>query len=289
MVALVGALVLSIGLGSVSAPAALPGIPAPALPSSFTASVAAPASMSGPFAADPHLAVPYFGARYYSSHVGRFTTSDPAYSLQQNLVDPQRWNKYAYARSNPLRYTDPDGKFILPVLVVVGVAAVYAVLASPDIANAPGPHDPLYKSDQSGKLIANAALAVMSLKALFPTEGLSPPDQRDARDVHSRYGDATPVFEGQQPARLPPGPDPDAGGPHTRLRRDTVNDRIYQGREFDANGNPVRDIDFTSPTYRNGRPRADHPAAPHQHPWVPNSPENPKAGFKRGAGEPAGQ
>jgi RHS repeat-associated protein len=54
----------------------------------------------------------YFGARYYASRVGRFTTTDPAYVLQENLLDPQRWNKYAYARNNPLKYTDPDGRLI---------------------------------------------------------------------------------------------------------------------------------------------------------------------------------
>jgi RHS repeat-associated protein len=128
---------------------------------------------------DAETGLDYFGARYYGSRIGRFTTVDPVYTWQENFVDPQRWNRYAYARNNPLRYTDPDGKFILPALVVVGAAAVYAILASPDIANAPGPKDPLFKSDQSGKLIANAALAVTSLKAIFPTEGLSPPDQRD--------------------------------------------------------------------------------------------------------------
>jgi hypothetical protein len=26
------------------------------------------------------------------------------------LSDPQRWNKYAYTRNNPLRYVDPDGR-----------------------------------------------------------------------------------------------------------------------------------------------------------------------------------
>jgi len=59
---------------------------------------------------DAETGLDYFGARYYRANVGRFTTTDPVYTWQENLVDPQRWNRYAYARSNPLRYTDPDGR-----------------------------------------------------------------------------------------------------------------------------------------------------------------------------------
>ena len=51
-----------------------------------------------------------FGARYYRAQVGRFTTVDPVSTLSENLVDPQRWNRYAYARNNPLKYVDPDGR-----------------------------------------------------------------------------------------------------------------------------------------------------------------------------------
>ena len=54
----------------------------------------------------------YFGARYYSAEVGRFTSVDPATTLEENLLDPQRWNRYAYGRNNPLRYADPDGRII---------------------------------------------------------------------------------------------------------------------------------------------------------------------------------
>ena len=61
---------------------------------------------------DSETGLDYFGARYYGSKIGRFTTGDPAMTIQANLVDPQRWNRYAYARNNPLRYTDPDGKII---------------------------------------------------------------------------------------------------------------------------------------------------------------------------------
>lgn len=56
----------------------------------------------------------YFGARYVASNVGRFTTIDPVYTWKENLADPQRWNRYAYVRNNPLRFTDPDGRCIYP-------------------------------------------------------------------------------------------------------------------------------------------------------------------------------
>jgi RHS repeat-associated protein len=62
---------------------------------------------------DAETGLDYFGARYYGSRIGRFTTTDPVYTWQENLVDPQRWNRYAYARNNPLRYVDPDGKAVL--------------------------------------------------------------------------------------------------------------------------------------------------------------------------------
>jgi RHS repeat-associated protein len=59
---------------------------------------------------DSETGLDYFGTRYYRADVGRFTTVDPAMTLEENLVDPQRWNRYAYARNNPLKYVDPDGR-----------------------------------------------------------------------------------------------------------------------------------------------------------------------------------
>jgi len=75
---------------------------------------------------DPETGLDYFGARYYGSKIGRFTTVDPVYTWQENLVDPQRWNRYAYARNNPLRYVDPDGKVPIPV-IVAGIWAAYEI------------------------------------------------------------------------------------------------------------------------------------------------------------------
>jgi RHS repeat-associated protein len=51
----------------------------------------------------------YFGARYYGSSMGRFLSPDAFYH-DSHVADPQSWNEYAYARNNPLRFTDPSGK-----------------------------------------------------------------------------------------------------------------------------------------------------------------------------------
>ena len=60
-------------------------------------------------------------------------------------------------------------------------------------------------------------------------------------------------------------PIPDTDAPHTQLgTRDGSKGKYPQAREFDENGNPVRDIDFTD----HGRGH-DHPC-PHQHKHEPN-------------------
>jgi RHS repeat-associated protein len=59
---------------------------------------------------DVETGLDYFGARYYGSKIGRFTTIDPSLTIRENTLDPQRWNRYAYGRNNPLRFVDPDGR-----------------------------------------------------------------------------------------------------------------------------------------------------------------------------------
>jgi hypothetical protein len=88
---------------------------------------------------------------------------------------------------------------------------------------------------------------------------------------HSQYADGTLVTKKQRPPRLgDPKPDPQAQGAHSQLRWDSHHQRVYQAREFDKFGQPVRDIDFTSPTYPSGQLRKDHLPPPHQHDWLAN-------------------
>ncbi len=58
---------------------------------------------------DTETRLDYFGARYYRAGIGRFTTVDPEHA-SASPDDPQSWNAYAYARNNPLKYVDPDGR-----------------------------------------------------------------------------------------------------------------------------------------------------------------------------------
>ena len=58
---------------------------------------------------DTNSGLDYFGARYYSSAMGRFMSPDqPGY---QDKDDPQSMNLYSYVRNNPLTSVDPDGHY----------------------------------------------------------------------------------------------------------------------------------------------------------------------------------
>jgi RHS repeat-associated protein len=50
----------------------------------------------------------YMHARYYSPVWGRFLSVDP---IRGSARKPQTWNRYAYARNNPVRFTDPAGLY----------------------------------------------------------------------------------------------------------------------------------------------------------------------------------
>jgi len=59
----------------------------------------------------------YFGARHYLPEIGSFITED---THPATLSDPQTLNVYAYCRNNPLKYVDPNGRWIETALDIVG-------------------------------------------------------------------------------------------------------------------------------------------------------------------------
>jgi len=59
----------------------------------------------------------YYGARYYDSDIGRFTTAD---TVAGSVNNPQSLNRYAYVQNNPMKYVDPTGNVMNAPQEVVG-------------------------------------------------------------------------------------------------------------------------------------------------------------------------
>jgi RHS repeat-associated protein len=60
---------------------------------------------------DVETGMDYFGARYYGSTQGRFTSPDPLFASGRG-ANPQTWNRYAYVLNNPLALVDPTGLIV---------------------------------------------------------------------------------------------------------------------------------------------------------------------------------
>src|SRR6267154_3745923 len=58
---------------------------------------------------DNETGLDYFGARYFASTQGRFTSVDPIGVKLARMIDPQQLNRYSFVRNNPLKYVDADG------------------------------------------------------------------------------------------------------------------------------------------------------------------------------------
>ena len=74
--------------------------------------------MSQKFIGQPHdngTGLDYFGARFYSASLGRFTSPDQVILTSRRMAQPHLLNLYAYANNNPLSYTDPTGMDAGPI------------------------------------------------------------------------------------------------------------------------------------------------------------------------------
>jgi RHS repeat-associated protein len=78
---------------------------------------------------DDDVGLYYFGARWYSSALGRFVSPDPLYLLhpEEGARTPRYLNPYAYAANNPVRFVDRSGLAFWDVVKTIGGVAALVV------------------------------------------------------------------------------------------------------------------------------------------------------------------
>jgi len=197
-------------------------------------------------AQDAQTGLSYFGARWYDPLTGRFTGVDPVSFVESN---PQSFNRYAYGNNNPYKFRDPDGAYAQLLVPIAVIAAV--VIASTHRPNVSGVGSRNRTRPHESTLILNEAKPDADKNTASETDKTEKSNRFPDRPL-PRDKDGNPI------------PDQDAKGhPHSQLGQQQGRKGKYdQAREFDANGRPVRDIDFTD----HGR---QHPN-PHQHRYLPN-------------------
>ncbi|MCP5491230.1 MAG: hypothetical protein H7A42_09015 [Chlamydiales bacterium] len=205
---------------------------------------------------DPETNLIYFGKRYYSPHQTRWLTTDPA-GFTDSL------NLYQYALNNPFKYYDPDGQFAIAIpLLVWGASEVVIPCVAAAITTALlywGVYEGLEAIGDKINQDNTYSPTQDYQDYLMQFEGSSEEEKKKkSKDV---YAPDRPLP--RDPRTKEPVPEADA--PHTELgTKDGTKGKYPQAREFDTQGRPVKDIDFTD----HGRPQ-NHPN-PHEHKWKPN-------------------
>jgi RHS repeat-associated protein len=108
--------------------------------------------------------------RIYDPLLARFMQPDPQL---QELYNLQNFNRYSYVLNNPLKYTDPDGEWFLPIwLAMVASTVASQAITSPELRAVvavaamavlgPGSNFALVAGQGTGTVLANAAIAGFS-------------------------------------------------------------------------------------------------------------------------------
>jgi RHS repeat-associated protein len=82
--------------------------------------------------------------RWYDAGVGRWLSEDPI------GFDAGDANLYRYVGNSPTMHTDPTGEIPPLILIGIGVGAFFGAMSSANVANAPGPGDPVFPDPGAG-------------------------------------------------------------------------------------------------------------------------------------------
>ena len=121
---------------------------------------------------DSETGLDYSGARYYGSSLARFITPDAKLMSVRHLMDPQKWNRYAYVHNNPLAFIDPDGLddwFVFRPLVGSNSANSPKWQAAIKAAEARGDHVHMLKGKDATVQAFNKALKTKDAHVLAIT------------------------------------------------------------------------------------------------------------------------
>jgi RHS repeat-associated protein len=96
----------------------------------------------------------YMHARFCSPLTGRFLSVDP--EIAYRAGPPQAWNRYHYARGNPLLYVDPDGRKDTRTTSDIAILEDPDVLAAvAEITELTGLDRPLQNRQEAGAVVAD--------------------------------------------------------------------------------------------------------------------------------------
>ena len=175
---------------------------------------------------DTETGLDYFGARYYASNMGRFTSPDPGPYVWS---DPQTLNRYAYTRNNPLKFIDPTGKYF----VVAAQDQKFYQKALTDLYRRPGGRELVNSLAQSDRavLLDRRSLDTAHTGLAGVSTALAVTGQPGVAGVHVTVGTDADLMAG---AKMAPGKV--SSDVTTAHELEHANDGITQGQNSLSQG-----------------------------------------------------